>query len=202
MSAASPQLCGALAADKLEKPPAALGNLGEPSPGRGCTGRGRAGGFLRRCEQRIGDQCGRGRDARRAGLRRPAGGEEYTDLLSWGSFPLHTLNHHPNAPVLLRMLQLDNCSMGRASFPSRSLDGQAAVQPRCWARPARFCRGLRQTLTGEVRAGEVTHFAGRSGSGCGQGLSQAPAESCRSCPAPRAHCTRRAGSRRCWRGRS
>ena len=54
---------------------------------------------------------------------------EYTDLLSWGSFPLHTLNHHPNAPVLLRMLQLNNCSMGRASFPSRSLDGQAAVQP-------------------------------------------------------------------------
>ena len=35
MSAASPQLCGALAADKLEKPPAALGNLGEPSPREG-----------------------------------------------------------------------------------------------------------------------------------------------------------------------
>ena len=58
----------------------------------------------------------------------PQGGAEYTDLLSRGSFPLHTLNHHPNAPVLLRMLQLNNCSMGRASFPGRSLDGQAASQ--------------------------------------------------------------------------
>ena len=56
---------------------------------------------------------------------RLSGGEgsmsgEYTDLLSRGSFPLHTLNHHPNAPVLLRMLQLNNCSMGRSSFGSRS----------------------------------------------------------------------------------
>ena len=127
MSAASPQLCGALAADKLDKPPAALGNLGEPSPGRGAQGAAERGASSAAVNSAsTTDAAGAGMPG---GQGSGAPQAEYTDLLSWGSFPLHTLNHHPNAPVLLRMLQLNNCSMGRASFPSRSLDGQAAVQP-------------------------------------------------------------------------
>ena len=127
MSAASAQLCGALTADKLEKSPAALGNRGESSPGRGSQGaveRGAPSGAVSGASAAGASGAGmpgaQGSGAPQA---------EYTDLLSRGSFPLHTLNHHPNAPVLLRMLQLNNCSMGRASFPGRSLDSQASSQP-------------------------------------------------------------------------
>lgn len=81
-------------------------------------------------------------------------GPEYTDLLSRGSFPLHTLNHLPNAPVLLRMLQLNGGgmgSMGRASFPSRFPDTPS-----------------QQNQIGAAR-GEVVGGA-RSGDGCVAGV--------------------------------
>lgn len=128
MSAANVQLCGALAADKLESfPVSAARNRGESSPGRGAQG------AAERVAPSAAVSGASAAGASGAGMPGAQGAgapqAEYTDLLSRGSFPLHTLNHHPNAPVLLRMLQLNNCSMGRASFPARSLDSQASSQP-------------------------------------------------------------------------
>ena len=127
MSAAQSPLCGTLAADKLEKPPAALRHRGESSPARGAQGAAERAGPSAAGVSLPAAAVGAGMPGAQ-GSAAPQGGAEYTDLLSRGSFPLHTLNHHPNAPVLLRMLQLNNCSMGRASFPGRSLDSQAASQ--------------------------------------------------------------------------
>lgn len=128
MSAAHSPLCGTLAADKLEKPPAALRHRGESSPARGAQGAAERAGPSAAGVSLPAAAVGAGMPGAQ-GSAAPQAGAEYTDLLSRGSFPLHTLNHHPNAPVLLRMLQLNNCSMGRASFPGRSLDSQAASQP-------------------------------------------------------------------------
>ena len=43
------------------------------------------------------------------------GGGVNEKLLSRDAFPLHTLNNHPVAPVLLRMLQLNSCTSGAAA---------------------------------------------------------------------------------------
>jgi len=80
-------------------------NVGGPLSGGAST----AGGAGASC----GGSSFAGAQGRAAAQTSPS---EFPDILSRSSFPLHTLNHHPNAPVLLRMLQLNNCSLRRSSF--------------------------------------------------------------------------------------
>ena len=55
-----------------------------------------------------------------------------SDLLSREAFPLHTLNNHPIAPVLLRMLQLNSCTSRSGSGGSTAVDASSQGDRQSW----------------------------------------------------------------------
>lgn len=78
-------------------------------------------------------------------------GEIGEKLLSRDAFPLHTLNNHPIAPVLLRMLQLNSCT-SRASSSTTATDTGGAPA-RAFTSPD--MAAMAKKLAGGVSSGGV-----------------------------------------------